>query len=457
MDHIDLIIQAQKGFYSTGAPQKIITRLSHLKRLKLAIKENEQLIFEALNKDLGKSGFEAYVTEVGLVYQELTHHIKKLKKWAAPKRVESPLYTFPARSFILKEPYGQVLIIGSFNFPFQLVMMPLIGAISAGNTVVVKPSDRTPETFKILEKIISGVFEGKYVKIVEGDIETGKLLLQKNWGFIFFTGSTKVGEVVAQAAAKTLTPVILELGGKNPAIIDKDANLKVASRKIVWGKFINAGQSCIAPDYILVHHKVEEQFIKLLQKDITKFYSEKPAEYSSFPKIINKEAIERLQNLAKEGEVVIGGMGNKEERFFAPTILKGIGKNSEAMQEEIFGPILPITTFSHIDEAISSVNSKDKPLVLYYFSENRKKQKKVVLETSSGDVCINEVMLHFVNNKLPFGGVGKSGIGNYHGKYSFDAFSHSRSVLKSSSLIDFPARYPPHKNVYFRLLRFLMR
>ncbi len=454
MDHINSILQSQKIFFNSGKSKKISYRLERLKVLKKVLIKRENEILQALNDDLAKCTFEAYTSEIGLVKLEINTCLKRLRKWAKPKKAKTPLYLFPSRSYVHKEPFGQTLIVGPFNFPFQLVMIPLVGAIAAGNTVVVKPSDKTLATSRVITKIIEDVFDEGHAVCVDGGLETGKLLLQKKWDFIFFTGSTIVGKIVAGAAAKNLTPVVLELGGKNPVIVDKDANLINAARKITWGKLLNAGQSCVAPDTLYVHESIRERFQELLITEFHKFISISK-ERNEFSKIVDDNNIKRLQQLLDGEKIGFGGRVN--EQWLEPTIVLDADARSNIMKEEIFGPILSVQSFENLNDLIQLLQSKEKPLALYYFSENKLNQQKVLRELSSGDAGINEVVLHFVNNNLPFGGVGSSGIGKYHGKYNFDTFSHSKSVIKSTTFFDLPFRYVPYKNMHYKLLRFLMK
>lgn len=451
------IVNRQELFFNSHVTLDIDFRKEHLKMLKQSIGIHEGEIIEALNKDLGKGEFEAFSTEIGMVQTELTKHIKKLIKWAKQRKVNTPLFAFPSVSYIHKQPYGNVLIISPFNYPFMLAMTPLIGAVSAGNTAVIKPSEFTPATSKIIEKIIQNSFKEEYVAVVEGGVETSQELLLQRWDKIFFTGSSRVGKIVLESAARYLTPVILELGGKNPVVVDKDANLEVAARRIIWGKLLNAGQSCVAPDYLFVHNDVKNKLLQLMKQSIEKFFTEQPNESKDFSGIINKDAIKRLKSLLKGVTIYCGGEINVEKRSFSPTILTDVSEDSEVMKDEIFGPVLPVLGFEDIGKVIDFINKGEKPLSLYYFTENRNKQKEFLKKTYSGDAGINEVVMHFTNLSLPFGGVGYSGMGAYHGKRSFDIFSHERSVIKTTTKLDLPLRYPPYKTWVLKLLRFLFR
>ncbi len=457
MKSIDECAEQQLVYGKTLKAANVVFRLEQLKKLKRVIKKFEPQLYSALYTDLGKGEFDAYSSEIGLVYKELSLFISRLKMWAKPQKVPTPIFSFPSRSFICNEPFGRVLIIGPFNFPFQLVMLPLIGAISAGNTAVIKPSENTPATSQVIEEILSEVFETKYVAVFQGGVDVGKQLLEQRWDLIFFTGSQKIGKVVMQAAAQFLTPVILELGGKNPVIVNNDANLKVAAKRIMWGKLMNAGQACVAPDYLLVHADVKEKLIQLLIQNIKDFYSAHPDKSSDFSKVINQETIVRLKQGITGCNVVYGGNSNTGQKYFSPTIVTDIPENSVLLMEEIFGPVLPILTFKTLNEAIDYVNSGEKPLSLYFFSENKKAQRKVLDETNSGGAGINEVVVHFTNNNLPFGGIAGSGMGSYHGKYSYDAFSHKRPVVKNTTFFDIPLRYPPFSKAIVKLIKILMK
>jgi len=451
------ILRKQKQFFSSHTTLDINYRMEHLKKLKQSISFHEKEITEALNKDLGKGEFEAFSTEIGMVQTELSKHIKKMKTWAQPRRVKTPVFAFPSASFIHKQPFGNVLIISPFNYPFMLALSPLIGVISAGNTAIIKPSEFTPATSKMLERIIKNTFEEEYVAVIQGGIETSQDLLAERWDKIFFTGSSRVGKIVLESAAKNLTPVVLELGGKNPVVVDKDANLRVAAHRIVWGKFLNSGQSCVAPDYLFVHNNVKERLLLLIKQSIEQFFCEQPFESNDYTGIINKAAVERLKSLLEGVTIYYGGEISMEKRSFSPTVLTDVSEDSEVMKDEIFGPVLPVLGFDDIYKVIEFINNREKPLSLYYFSENRKKQKEFLKKTYSGDAGINEVVMHFTNLSLPFGGVGYSGMGSYHGKKSFEVFSHERSVIKTTTKLDLPLRYPPYKRSVLKLLRFLFK
>lgn len=376
INRIEGIIEQQDAFFRTHKTLNLQFRLNQLKRLKGNIQRLEPEILKALNMDLGKSESEAFLTEIGMVYHELSLHIKKLKSWARPQKVAAPLITFPSKSHIQKQPYGKILIISPFNYPFSLAIMPLLGAISAGNVVVLKPSEYTIKTSEILEKLVTETFDEEHVAVVQGGIEESTKLLAQRWDKIFFTGSTKIGKIILEAAAKHLSPVVLELGGKNPVVVDKDANLKVAARRIVWGKLINAGQTCIAPDYLYVHETVKAEFLEQLVITIQEFVSENPITSTDYPSIVNKAALARLEGLLKNAEVYFGGKVDREKLYLSPTILTHVSHNDPVMQDEIFGPILPVFSFSSLTEVIGFVNSGEKPLAAYYFGENKNSQKE---------------------------------------------------------------------------------
>ncbi|SUY24746.1 aldehyde dehydrogenase [Clostridium perfringens] len=441
-------INKQREYFSTGETKDINFRIEKLKKLRDVLKSEEEKIFEALKKDLMKSSFESYVTEVAMVYDEINMHIKNIKKWSKKRKVKTPLVQFPAKSFIQLEPYGVVLIIGPFNYPFMLTMDPLIGAIAAGNTAVIKPSESAPETSKILKEILEKVFDEKYVLHInpERGKEVVEELLKEKFDYIFFTGSATVGKIVMKAASQYLTPVTLELGGKSPCIIDKDCKLELATRRIVWGKLLNSGQTCVAPDYLYVHKDIEEEFIKKLEEEIKNQFGNNPLESEDYSKMVNEREFNRVLSYIDKEKLVFGGNYNRKTFQIEPTILKNVTWNDPVMEREIFGPIFPILSFENLDEVIRLVNSKDKPLALYYFSEDKNKIEKVINSTSSGGVTINDTLVHVSSSYLPFGGVGNSGMGEYHGKYSFNLFSNKKGVMNRKTFLDLKIRYAPFLN-----------
>ena len=447
---IQEIIQSQREFYSTGSSRDIAFRIKNLKRLQTAITTYEERIYEALWGDLHKSAYESYLTEVSMVLQEIRHHIRCLKRWAAARRVPSPFYLFGSKSRIVYEPLGVVLIVAPWNYPFQLLINPLVGALSAGNCVVLKPSPYTSRVAQVLAEMIASVFEPEYVAVVQGGHEVNQALWAERFDHIFFTGSPELGKVVMKAAAEYLTPVTLELGGKSPCIVDENADIGCAARRIAWGKCLNAGQTCIAPDYLLVHARVKNELLEKLIYYIRQFYGDQPEKSPDYPRIVRREAVERLERLMQKGKIVHGGKILPEENYISPTILDEVLPDDAIMQEEIFGPLLPVISFYHLEEAIGYINVREKPLALYYFGTTACAEE-VIAKTSSGGVCINDTVMHIANSRLPFGGVGHSGMGKYHGFESFVTFSNRRSVLSSPTLWDIPLKYPPYRD--FKLLK----
>lgn len=448
MENILNIFNSQKEFFYSNKTKDINYRINNLKKLKNLIKENEQDIMDALYKDLRKSNFESYATEIGIVYDELNLHIKNLRKWSKREKRKSPIVHFPAKSYIYKDPYGVTLIIGPFNYPFQLVIAPLIGAISAGNCAIIKPSESTQNIALLLEKIINENFKENYIRVVNplGGKDTVSYLLDLKFDYIFFTGSVSVGKIIMEKASKNLIPVTLELGGKSPCIVDNSAKLGLAAKRIVWGKFLNAGQTCVAPDYILVQKDIKEKLLKELKKELLLQFGSDIKSSSDFPRIVNKHSLLRLKNYLNDGEIYFGGSVDEKDLYLEPTILTNIKENSLIMEEEIFGPILPILEYSSLDEALTYVINKDKPLALYYFSEDSTSIEKVLNSTTSGGVTINDTIIHVASSYLPFGGVGSSGMGAYHGKASFDVFTHKKSVIKRGTFIEFPIKFAPYNN-----------
>lgn len=448
MEDINLIFKNQKEFFESGKTINVDYRIKNLKKLNDIIKKNEDKILNELKKDLGKSNFEGYVTEVGILYDDINFHIKNVKKWSSEEKRKSPIVYYPSKSYIYKEPYGVTLIIGPFNYPFQLVIAPLIGAISAGNTAIIKPSENSRNIALLLEKLINENFPEEYLRVVNplGGKETVSLLLDKPFDYIFFTGSVRVGKLVMQKAAQHLTPVTLELGGKSPCIVDSDAKLKLAAKRIVWGKFLNAGQTCVAPDYLCVHKSVKDELLKLIINEIRVQFGENVRNSEDYPRIVNKSSLERLSGYLNDGKIYYGGNIDEDNLYMEPTLIIKPDLNSPLMSDEIFGPILPILVYEDLDNVIKFINHREKPLALYYFSESKKKIKYVVTSTTSGGVTINDTIIHVANPNLPFGGVGNSGVGKYHGKESFETFTHNKSVMKRGTFIEFNIRFAPYKN-----------
>ena len=417
-----------------------------LTKLLNEIIQHEKEIIDALYFDFKKPAFEAVLTETNYVISELKDTIKNLNNWSKPRRVFSSILNFPSKDYIYKEPYGKVLVISPWNYPFQLALCPLISAFAAGNQVVLKPSELTPKTSEIIAKIIAKVFHTNEVSVVEGGIEVSQKLLSERWDYIFFTGSVAVGKIVAKAAAENLIPTTLELGGKSPCIIDDTANLKLAAKRIVWGKFINAGQTCIAPDYILIQKNMKSHFVDYLKEEITKAYGDNPADSPDFARIVNTKNCERLIGLIDSKKVIFGGQTDLDNCYIAPTLIEETSLETELMKDEIFGPLLPIITYEKESDIEAVISKYEKPLAFYIFTENKVFSKQMIQKYSFGGGCVNDTISHILNNRLPFGGVGHSGIGAYHGILSFDTFSHKKSIVKKSNLIDLPFRYAPYKD-----------
>ncbi len=444
------LLSDQKNFFASHATKNVDFRISQLKKLKSTIKKYEAEITKALHSDLRKSEQEAYLTEISIVNQEIDFHLSNIREWTQLKKVHTPIHLLPSKSRIQYEPLGIALIIAPWNYPFQLLFNPLVGSITAGCTAILKPSPYTPEIAKVMDKMIKETFDQKYVAIVHGGKEENELLLKNRFDIIFFTGSPSLGKLVMRAAAEYLTPVILELGGKSPCIVDESANLAIAAKRIAWSKTINAGQTCIAPDYLLVHENVKEELLNKIEAEYVKMFGQDSQKSEFYPRIVNQKAIDRLKKLMQNGTIRFGGKIDESDRFIAPTIIDDVTPDFPIMQEEIFGPILPVLTFKTIEESIDFVNKNEKPLALYIYS-NSKIASEVLLKTSSGGACINDGLMHIANHHLPFGGVGNSGMGGYHGHKSFLAFSNEKAFVSSSTLIDLPFKYVPYK--FFNLIK----
>lgn len=451
------IVERQKQTVESGITRSLTFRLKQLQILKSTIKEREKLIVEALYSDLGKSEFESYATEIGTIYDSIGRAMKHLKRWMKPQRVRTPIVHFGSTSYIYSEPYGSTLIVGPFNYPFMLVMDPLIGAISAGNCAVVKPSEFTPNVSAVIEGILSHCYEDTYIKTIEGGREITSSLIHAPFDLIFFTGSIQVGKIVMEAAASNLVPVILELGGKSPCIVDREANLDLAAKRIIWGKFLNTGQTCVAPDYVLAHEDVREALIVKMKEQITAFYGDDPKRSPDYGKIVNTRQWDRLIGLLDHTKVITGGTGDREALYIAPTIMNEVLWDDKVMEEEIFGPILPVLQYSDLEDAISKINARPKPLALYVFTSNKNVEDKVLESISFGGGCVNDTILHLVSPHLPFGGVGSSGMGSYHGKHSFEAFSHRKSILKKSTKINLNLIFPPYNVHKLKWLKRFMK
>ncbi len=449
------IVESEKHFFRTGVTRGVDFRIDMLKKFRKAIIENDELISAALKADLNKQPFESYMCETGLLLEEINFHIKRLKKWSKTRRVKSGIGQLPGKSYVCPEPYGVVLIMAPWNYPVQLCLMPLVGAISAGNCAVVKPSAYAPESSRVISKLIESAFPTGFVTAVEGGRDANKALLDEPFDYIFFTGSVAVGKTVMEAAAKRLTPVTLELGGKSPIIVDETANLPLAARRIAFGKVLNAGQTCVAPDYLMIEKSVEAPFIEEYKKALADFFPD--GDMSGMVRIINDKHFERVCNiLDNSGNVVIGGARDAETRFIEPAVLTEVPIDSPAMQQEIFGPVLPVLPYEKLDDCIDFIRSRPKPLALYIFSENKMNQEKVLNSCSFGGGCINDTVIHLASSHMSFGGVGESGMGSYHGKKSFDTFTHYRSVLKQGKL-DVKLRYFPYKSGKEKITRMILK
>ena len=443
------IVKQQKEFFSSGATLDIRFRQQMLDKLLQAMQKWEKRISDALWKDLHKSYEEAYLTEISIVTGEIRNHRANVRKWARRKRAHSPLKLFPSRSYIVKEPLGNALIISPWNYPVQLLLNPLVGAISAGCTAVLKPSPYVPTVSKVIEDMISETFEEKYIAVVQGNRYVNTALLDQRWDLIFFTGSPALAKTVMTAAAKNLTPVVLELGGKSPCIIDKTADIKVAAKRIAWGKTLNSGQTCIAPDYILIHEDIKEAFVKAFAEEVRNLHGEDIKADTHYVRMVNDKAFERVTGYFKDGKIIYGGRTDAATRFIEPTLIEDVALDSPLMTEEIFGPVFPIVTMNDSgktfrNKVIDFVTSREKPLAFYYFGKESDGWD-IIRRTSSGGGCINDVIMHIANENVPFGGVGNSGMGRYHDKDSFEAFSHTRSIIATGNWIDLPFRYMPYR------------
>lgn len=454
---IKALLEKQSAYYRSGATIPVSFRIEQLKKLYNAIKQHEAEITDALEADLGKSRFEGFMCEIGLVLAEITYMIRHVKKFAKRKTVHTPLAQFASRSFKQPVPYGNVLIMSPWNYPFLLTIDPLVDAIAAGNTAIVKPSAYSPAASKIVEKIITECFDSQYVAVVTGGRAENTALLDEKFDLIFFTGSQSVGKEVLRRAAEHLTPAVLELGGKSPCIVDSSADIKLAAKRIVFGKYLNCGQTCVAPDYILCEKSVKGEFVKEVVRQIELQYGENPLSNNNYGKIINQKHFERLCGLINDDKVVVGGDIDSASFRIAPTVMDNVTYDDAVMQEEIFGPIMPIIEFDDFDAVIDELKGKDKPLALYIFSSDKKHIKKATAELSYGGGCINDVIIHLATSEMGFGGVGESGMGAYHGKTGFDAFSHYKSIVDKKNWIDLPMRYQPYNKHYEKLLKLFLR
>jgi aldehyde dehydrogenase (NAD+) len=453
---IPKIVNQQKKFFNSNSTKEVNLRIETLKKLKLILKENEDKLYAAIYSDFKKSEFETYLTEISLIYNEINDSINNLKKWSKRKRVRTNLANFPAKSFIIPEPLGTILVISAWNYPILIALTPVISAIAAGNTVVLKPSEISNNTSKILSQLINSNFDARYLTVIEGGVENTTELLKQKFDKIFFTGSTNVGKIIYKAAADNLTPVTLELGGKSPTFILKDCDIKLTAKRIVWAKFLNAGQTCIAPDYLLVEKEINEQLLAALKTEIELAFPISKKINENYVQIINESHFHRLTNLIPTDKIYFGGEQNASERIIQPTLLQNISFEDLIMKEEIFGPLLPVISFDNLDDVILKVKQKEKPLALYIYSKNKKIINKILNEISFGGGAINESLVHLSNPNLPFGGVGASGIGSYHSKAGFDTFTHYKSILHKSFLFEPSIKYLPFTKLKRKILKMLL-
>ena len=453
MNYAD-ILQQQKTFFNTHATKDLDFRKAQLQKLKKVVKSNEKLLYDAIYQDFGKSEFETFGTEISFIYKDIDYYLKNLKSFAKPKNVLTNIVNQMGSSKIVFEPLGNCLVIGAWNYPYQLTLTPVIAAIAAGNTCMIKPSELPENTMKAMAKLINENFDAQFLYVVEGGVEETTAILKLRFDKIFFTGSPRVGKIVYKAAAEHLTPVTLELGGKSPAFVTEKADLNIAARRIVWGKFINAGQTCVAPDYLYVAENIKAKFLKVLIEEIKKRnYTDNVDHYC---KIINERNFDRLEKMIDREKVVFGGETNREKRYISPTVLDNVTWEDAVMQEEIFGPILPILTYKNLETAMQTVVEGEKPLSAYLFSNDAKEQELFTEKLSFGGGCINDTLMHLSNDRLPFGGVGNSGIGHYHGKFGFIAFSHQKAILKKSNYLEPELKYPPYSDAKLNILKKLL-
>ncbi|MFD2671881.1 aldehyde dehydrogenase [Marinicrinis sediminis] len=453
---VSQLVARQKDYFNQQHTKSIAFRITQLQRLKHGIKQYEQKIIQALHQDLHKSEFEAYTTEIGILYEEINFTLKHLKKWARPKRVKTSLTHIGSKGKVIPEPYGTVLIIAPWNYPFQLALSPLVGAIAAGNTAIVKPSELTPHISHIMTELLSELYPETYIAVIEGGVQTSQHLLSQDVDYIFFTGSVGVGKLVMEAASRRLTPVTLELGGKSPCIVHEDADIELAAKRIVFGKFTNAGQTCIAPDYLFVHHTIKDRLIAAMKDVLHTFYGEHPLQHPDYGKIVNERHFNRLAAYVKDGAPILGGEMDRSTLKMEPTLLDQVTWDQPVMQEEIFGPVFPVLTYERIEDVVTAVNARPKPLALYLFTTSSAVEETITDRISFGGGCINDTLMHIATPHLPFGGVGESGIGSYHGESSFETFSHYKSMLRQTNKFDFSFRYPSAKHG-LKIIRWLLK
>ncbi|MGI5999665.1 aldehyde dehydrogenase family protein [Lachnoclostridium sp. An131] len=454
---LESLVEKQRAYFAEGKTLPIEGRIRALNRLEQALKNREEELCRALKADLGKSRIESYMCEVGLTLSELGYVKRHLRSWSRDKRVRTPLAQFHARSFTVQEPYGVVLVMSPWNYPVLLTLEPLIGALAAGNCCVVKPSAYSPETSAVMASILREIFPEEYVAVVEGGRQENQGLLAQRFDYIFFTGGVNVGKLVMEKASAHLTPVTLELGGKSPCVIDESANLKLAARRLAFGKYLNCGQTCVAPDYVLVHEKVKERFLEYVKEEITHMYGRKPLENPDYGKIINRKHFDRLLGLIDESKLVFGGESSEETLQIAPSVLDRVTPEDAVMQEEIFGPLLPILTVRSMDEALAFVNARPKPLAFYIFTQNKSVEQMFLRRASFGGGCVNDTIIHLATSAMGFGGVGNSGMGSYHGKKSFETFSHEKSIVKKYTWLDLPMRYQPYTKQKDKMIRTFLK
>ena len=454
---INAIVAAQRKYFQTGATLPVSFRIDALRRLYDAVSGSEKEIHDALRKDLGKSGFESYMCETGLVLEEISYMLKHVRRFAGEKRVRTPLAQFQSRSYKKPSPYGVTLIMSPWNYPFMLTLSPLVDALAAGNTAVVKPSAYSPNTSEVIRKILTKCFEPQYVSVVTGGRAENTCLLHEHFDYIFFTGSQSVGKEVMRSAADHLTPVTLELGGKSPCIVDQTANIRLAARRIVFGKYLNCGQTCVAPDYIYCHRSVRDRLIKETQKQIRRQFGKKPLDNKNYGKIINEKHFDRILGLIDKEKVIFGGNSDRDALRIEPTVMDNVTFSDAVMQEEIFGPLMPILTFDSLDEVIRNVNAMPHPLALYLFTSSKATAKKVTARCGFGGGCINDTIIHLATTEMGFGGFGESGMGSYHGKTGFDTFTHYKSIVDKKTWLDLPMRYQPYRKMHGKMVRFFLK
>lgn len=454
---INDIVVKQRKYFQTGATLSVNARISGLRRLYAAVSQNEEKIHEALRKDLGKSGFESYMCETGLVLEEISYMLKHIRGFSRKKRVHTPLSQFHSRSYKKPSPYGVTLIMSPWNYPFMLTLSPLVDALAAGNTAVVKPSAYSPHTSNVIQNILSKCFEPQYVAVVTGGRAENACLLREHFDYIFFTGSQSVGKEVMRNAAEHLTPVTLELGGKSPCIVDQTADIKLAAKRIVFGKYLNCGQTCVAPDYVYCHRSVKDRLIKEIQAQIQKQYGKEPLQNPDYGKIINEKHFDRILGLIDEKKIVQGGKADRKTLQIEPTVLDNVSFSDAVMQEEIFGPLMPVLTYDSLEDVIRTINASPHPLALYFFTSDKSAAKEVTSRCGFGGGCINDTIIHLATTEMGFGGFGESGMGAYHGKTGFDTFTHYKSIVDKKTWLDLPMRYQPYQKIHEKMVRFFLK